>query len=109
MKLYAACFWYVVSLYSDRAALLKHRASPFSQRVWIALEAKGLPYQYCEIDPYKKPAPTQLLEANPRGLVPAIRQGDWAISESAVILEYVSPIKHFPPREGKKENFLELI
>lgn len=64
--------------------------SPFSQRVWIALEAKGLAYQYCEIDPYKKPAPTQLLEANPRGLVPAIRQGDWAISESAVILEYVS-------------------
>ncbi|KAK0383278.1 hypothetical protein NLU13_9191 [Sarocladium strictum] len=74
MKLYAACF------------------CPFSQRVWIALEAKGLPYQYCEIDPYKKPAPTQLLEANPRGLVPAIRQGDWAISESAVILEYLEDL-----------------
>lgn len=64
--------------------------SPFSQRVWIALEAKGLAYQYCEMDPYKRPAPTQLLEANPRGLVPAIRQGDWACAESAVILEYVS-------------------
>ncbi|KAL2207357.1 hypothetical protein CC79DRAFT_1273288 [Sarocladium strictum] len=74
MKLYAACF------------------CPFSQRVWIALEAKGLAYQYCEIDPYKKPAPTQLLEANPQGLVPAIRQGDWAISESAVILEYLEDL-----------------
>jgi glutathione S-transferase len=54
----------------------------------MALEAKGLPYQYCEIDPFKRP--TQLLEANPRGLVPAIRQGDWACGESAIILEYVS-------------------
>ncbi|KEY67489.1 hypothetical protein S7711_02409 [Stachybotrys chartarum IBT 7711] len=74
LKLYAACF------------------CPFSQRVWIALEAKGLTYQYCEIDPYKRPAPTQLLEANPRGLVPAIRQGDWACAESAVILEYLEDL-----------------
>jgi len=56
--------------------------------VWIALEAKGLSYQYCEVDPFKKPRP--LLEANPRGLVPAIRGGDWACGESGVILEYVS-------------------
>ncbi|KAI0197727.1 hypothetical protein F4808DRAFT_463431 [Astrocystis sublimbata] len=60
---------------------------PFSQRVWIALEAKGMQYQYCETDPSGRP--TQLLEANPRGLVPAIRQGDWASGESAVILEYL--------------------
>lgn len=46
-----------------------------------------MPYQYCETDPFKRP--TQLLEANPRGLVPAIRQGDWASGESTVILEYV--------------------
>ena len=57
--------------------------------MWIALEAKGLAYQYCETDPYHRPAPTALLEANPRGLVPAIRQGEWACAESAVILEYV--------------------
>ncbi|KAH7026539.1 uncharacterized protein B0I36DRAFT_247925 [Microdochium trichocladiopsis] len=69
LKLYAACF------------------CPFSQRVWIALEAKGMAYQYCETDPYRKP--TQLLEANPRGLVPAIREGDWASGESSVILEYL--------------------
>ncbi|KAI1776693.1 hypothetical protein F4818DRAFT_440093 [Hypoxylon cercidicola] len=69
LKLYAACF------------------CPFSQRVWIALEAKGMQYQYCETDPFKRP--TQLLEANPRGLVPAIREGDWASGESAIILEYL--------------------
>lgn len=71
VKLYAACY------------------CPFSQRVWIALEAKGLAYQYCETDPYRKPAQATLLEANPMGKVPAIRQGEWACSESAVILEYV--------------------
>lgn len=48
-----------------------------------------MPYQYCETNPFKKPKPTHLLEANPRGLVPAIRQGEWACSESGVILEYV--------------------
>ncbi len=38
-------------------------SAPSPQRVWIALEAKALPYQYCEVDPFKKPR--QLLEANP--------------------------------------------
>ncbi|KAF6822681.1 glutathione transferase [Colletotrichum plurivorum] len=65
------------------------RYCPFSQRVWIALEAKGLAYQYLEEDPYKSSASQQLLEANPRGSVPAIRQGDWACADSAVILEYL--------------------
>ncbi len=62
--------------------------SPFVQRVWIALEAKGLFYQYVEVDPYKKPQ--ALLEVNPRGLVPAFRHGDWGCGESTVLMEYVS-------------------
>ena len=61
--------------------------SPFVQRVWIALEVKGIPYQYIEVDPYKKP--DSLLEVNPRGLVPAIRHGNWGCHESTVLLEYV--------------------
>jgi len=44
------------------------------QRVWIALEVKGINYQYIEVDPYKKPA--NLLEINPRGLVPAVKHGE---------------------------------
>ena len=27
---------------------------PFVQRTWIALEEKGIPYQYKEVNPYKK-------------------------------------------------------
>lgn len=43
-----------------------------------------------EVDPYKKPE--SLLEVNPRGLVPALRHGDWGIGESTVLMEYVRSI-----------------
>ena len=59
------------------------------QRIWIALEVKGLPYQYIEVDPYKKP--DSLLQVNPRGLVPALQHGNWGCYESTVLLEYVRP------------------
>ena len=49
---------------------------------------KGINYQYVEVDPYKKPE--SLLEINPRGLVPALRHGDWGMGESTVLMEYVS-------------------
>lgn len=55
--------------------------------MWIALELKRIPYQYIEVDPYQKPE--SLLEVNPRGLVPALRHGDWGCYESTVLVEYV--------------------
>jgi len=67
---------------------------PFVQRVWVALEAKGLQYQYVEVDPYKKPQ--ALLEVNPRGLVPAIRHGDWGCGESTVLMEYLEDLNLGP-------------
>jgi len=51
------------------------------------MEAKGLQYQYIEVDPYKKPQ--ALLDVNPRGLVPGIRHGDWGCGESTVLMEYL--------------------
>jgi glutathione S-transferase len=66
-------------------------SSPFVQRVWIALEVKGLNYQYIEVDPYKKPQ--SLLEINPRGLVPALKHGDWGCYESTVLLEYLEDLE----------------
>ena len=44
---------------------------PFVQRVWIALEEKGIPYQYIEVNPYHKPQ--SLLDLNPRGIVPTLQ------------------------------------
>jgi glutathione S-transferase len=62
------------------------------QRVWISLEHKKIPYQYIEVDPYKKPQ--SLLDVNPRGLVPAIRHGPtWSTHESTVIMEYLEDLQ----------------
>ncbi|KAH8428153.1 glutathione S-transferase family protein [Aspergillus melleus] len=77
LKLYGSCF------------------CPFVQRVWIALEAKGIPYQYIEVDPYQKPP--ELLEVNPRGLVPALRHGNWGSYESSVLMEYLEDLNVGPP------------
>ncbi|KXX79089.1 Glutathione S-transferase U19 [Madurella mycetomatis] len=79
IKFYSACF------------------CPFSQRVWIALEAKGLDYQYHETYPLRRPKPIELLEANLRGLVPVIWQDGWACSESSVILEYLEDLNNITP------------
>ncbi|PTU18308.1 hypothetical protein P175DRAFT_0535224 [Aspergillus ochraceoroseus IBT 24754] len=77
LKLYGSCF------------------CPFVQRVWIALELKGIPYEYIEVDPYQKPQ--SLLEVNPRGLVPALRHGSWGSYESSVLLEYIEDLNFDPP------------
>ena len=68
---------------------------PYAQRAWIALEEKGIAYDYVEIDPYLPPPPgggryskqsmplddprrnAAHMAANPRGLVPALtHEGD---------------------------------
>jgi glutathione S-transferase len=63
---------------------------PFVHRVWISLEHKRLDYQYVEVDVYRKPK--LLLDINPRGLVPALRHGDWGCYESTVLMEYLEDI-----------------
>lgn len=54
-----------------------------------------MPYQYIEVDPYRKPQ--SLLDVNPRGLVPAIRHGPtWSTYESTVIMEYLEDLNAGP-------------
>jgi len=61
---------------------------PFVQRVWIALEEKNIPYQYHEINPYKKEE--HFMRVNPLGLVPAVEiKGKATLWESLVLLEYL--------------------
>jgi len=84
LKLYGSCF------------------CPFVHRVWISLEHKGLDYQYVEVDVYKKPK--LLLDINPRGLVPALRHGDWGMYESTVLMEYLEDLdqgKTLLPKDPK--------
>ncbi|EME49822.1 hypothetical protein DOTSEDRAFT_164552 [Dothistroma septosporum NZE10] len=73
LKLYGSCF------------------CPFVHRVWISLELKGLDYQYVEVDVYRKPK--LLLDINPRGLVPALRHGEWGCYESTVLMEYLEDLQ----------------
>ncbi|KAI1880146.1 hypothetical protein JX265_001767 [Neoarthrinium moseri] len=82
---------------------------PFVQRVWLALEEKGIPYQYiegkpvtihpyattgnpplthCPVNPYHKGE--DLLRSNPRGLVPTLEVAPGkSLYESIVLLEYL--------------------
>ena len=68
------------------------------QRAWIVLEEKKAQYQYVEIQPYHKPK--ELLDVNPKGLVPvypfqyrgsfqAILKDGYCLYESLVLMEYI--------------------
>lgn len=60
---------------------------PFVQRTWIALEEKKIPYQYVEVNPYKKEK--HFLDINPKGLVPAVEYQGKALYESLVLCEFL--------------------
>lgn len=68
---------------------------PFVQRVWIALELKGIPYQFISVQPeFNPPA---LLSITPEGLLPAISHNDFGVAESTVIIEYLEDLALGPP------------
>ncbi|WWC58881.1 uncharacterized protein I303_101426 [Kwoniella dejecticola CBS 10117] len=68
---------------------------PFNQRIWMALEERKIPYQYHEVNPYKKEK--HFLDLNPLGLVPTIeiksKDGkSKALYESDVLVEYIEDL-----------------
>ena len=64
--------------------------SPFSWRVLLALEHKGLPFdsQLLHFDKQEQQSP-QMLKMNPRGRVPVLKDGDYVVFESVAILYYL--------------------
>ncbi|MDB5807773.1 MAG: gst [Betaproteobacteria bacterium] len=64
--------------------------SPYAWRVWLALEHKKLAYDFRLMSfadgDLKKP---EFLKLNPRGRIPLIVDGDFALSESGAIVEYL--------------------
>ncbi|KZO91656.1 glutathione-S-transferase [Calocera viscosa TUFC12733] len=60
---------------------------PFVARAWLALEEKGVPYQYKEVNPYKKEP--EFLAISPKGLVPAIKYRGKHLHESLVICDFL--------------------
>jgi glutathione S-transferase len=75
--------------------------SPFAWRVQLALEVKGVPYQTRILerskDEHRSP---EYLAINPRGRVPALRDGDTVVCESIAILAYIDRKHPTPPLFG---------
>ena len=72
-----------------------------SRKVLAGLDLIGVPYELNHVDyfsgAHKKP---ELLAINPNGAVPAVVDGDLALSESNAILQYAADLsgseKHYP-------------
>jgi glutathione S-transferase len=82
--------------------------SPYAWKVWLALEHKGIPYEAKRLtfDPDQTKTP-EFLKINPRGRVPAIVDGDFALSESNAIAEYLDeryPEKPLLPKDAKERG-----
>ena len=65
--------------------------SPYAWRVWLALEHKMIPYEFrlLSFDAGDTGKP-DFLNLNPRGKVPVLTDGDFALAESVPILEYIN-------------------
>jgi glutathione S-transferase len=76
--------------------------SPFSWRVLLTLEVKGLPYQSRMLEFSKQETRTpEFLGLNPRGLVPVLRDGEVVVSESLAIVAYLDRRAPEPPLFGR--------
>eukprot|EP00741_Cyanophora_paradoxa_P020082 tig00021234_g19383.t1 len=60
---------------------------PFTQRVWLALEGRGIPYEFELIDPLNKP--DWFLLMNPKGQVPVLVHNGKHLRESLVQIYYL--------------------
>jgi glutathione S-transferase len=84
--------------------------SPFAWRVMLTLEVKGLQYKSKLLEfskgEHKTPA---YLRLNPRGKVPALKDGDFVLFESLAIMSYLDRKYPDPPLFGKTAEEAGLI
>lgn len=72
--------------------------SSASYRVRIALELKGIGYEYVAVDLINDHQATPAFKAiNPEGLVPLLEDGELRISQSTAIIEYLEERHPDPP------------
>jgi glutathione S-transferase len=80
--------------------LITHALSPYSAKVRIALQEKGIPFEDEQL-PITRAGiarkPAALLAANPRGQVPVLFDGELVLHDSTVILEYLEEKEPRPP------------
>src|SRR6266480_570619 len=73
--------------------------SPYAWRVWLALEHKAIPYElkFLSFDAGDLQQP-EFVALNPRHKVPVIVDEDFALYESAAIVEYLEDKRPGDPR-----------
>src|SRR6516165_6919227 len=73
--------------------------SPYAWRVWLALEHKGIPYEWklLSFDAGDLKTP-EFRALNPRQKVPVIVDDGFALAESAAIVEYLEDKQPSAPR-----------
>ncbi len=96
--------------------LFEHPLSPYARKVKICLYEKGLEFEHPFISPDASPD-SPLMQAwvrsSPRMEVPTLLDGDFAVSDSTVILEYLEerfpdpPLQSPDPRERARIRMLE--
>ena len=79
--------------------LYTHGLSPYSAKVRIALDEKGIAYEEIAL-PLRRAGitakPKELLAANPRAQVPTLLDGDVTLYDSTVIVEYLEETQPEP-------------
>ena len=80
--------------------LYTSKLSPYSAKIRVALDEKGVAFEEIAL-PTRRAGivekPRELLEANPRGQVPVLVDGDLRLHDSTVILEYLEERYPDPP------------
>lgn len=78
--------------------LYEHPLSPYAQKVKIALDEKGITYETKMPVAMGTGQPDrEFLKSNPRGEVPSLIDGDVAVFDSTIILEYIEDKWPEPP------------
>jgi glutathione S-transferase/RNA polymerase-associated protein len=76
----------------------EHSLSPYAQKVKISLDEKGIAYEARMPTAIGSGQPDHtFLKSNPRGEVPSLIDGDAAIFDSTIILEYIEDKWPTPP------------
>mmetsp|Transcript_66956 Transcript_66956/g.119020 ORF Transcript_66956/g.119020 Transcript_66956/m.119020 type:complete len:260 (+) Transcript_66956:31-810(+) len=85
---------------SPRIKFYTHTACPFAQRVWIALEASGMPYEKVGVNLYGSggfdKSELKKVESSgglkPKGYIPVMSIDDEVIRESSVLVDRVAEL-----------------
>lgn len=93
--------------------LYNYWRSSSSYRVRIAMAYKELPYEYRAINLLKgEENGAEFLKINPQGIVPALIDGDFVITQSGAILEYLEekyPERPLLPRGFEQRSLVRSI